>query len=111
MEKGKYRIRTLARFQADLLQITDYIANVLGNASAADRLVDHVVSSIRKRAENPLSFEAVQSVRDRQHPYYRIYVDNYIVFYSVNSQTKIVTIVRIFYGGRDVKNITVTEEQ
>ena len=43
MEKGKYRIRTLARFQADLLQITDYITNVLGNASAADRLVDHVV--------------------------------------------------------------------
>lgn len=100
MEKGKYRVRTLARFQANLLQITDYITNVLGNASAADRLVDHVVSSIRKRAENPLSFEAVQSVRDRQHPYYRIYVDNYIVFYVVIDD--VMEVRRLVYKGRNI---------
>lgn len=38
-------------------------------------------------------------------------VNNYVVYYRVESEQSIVKIMRIVYGGRDVKNITGAEEQ
>ena len=35
----------------------------------------------------------------------RMPVGNYNVYYHVSTEQNIVTVVRIFYGGRDVENI------
>lgn len=37
-------------------------------------------------------------------------VNNYVVYYRIESEQSIVKIMRIVYCGRDVKNITVAEE-
>lgn len=37
-------------------------------------------------------------------------VNNYVVYYRVEPEQSIVKIMRITYGGRDVKNITGAEE-
>ena len=36
-------------------------------------------------------------------------VDNYVIYYSVDNEQQIVAIVRIFYGGRDIKGIVQSE--
>ena len=40
----------------------------------------------------------------------RLTINNYVVYYRVESEQSIVKIMRIVYGGRDIKNITVAEE-
>ena len=50
---------------------------------AAYDLVNEVEKAILQRLDNPLSFEQFFSSKDREHPYYRIYVKNYIIYYVV----------------------------
>ncbi len=42
MENKIYHLRYLPIFEQDLIQTSDYIANVLKNPDAADRLIDDV---------------------------------------------------------------------
>lgn len=35
---------------------------------------------------------------------HKLPIDNFIVFYIVSNEKHLVTIVRILYGGRDIKN-------
>ncbi len=36
---------------------------------------------------------------------HKVSVDHYVIFYCVDEKTQTVTIVRIFYGGRDIEEI------
>ena len=48
-----------------------------------------------------MSFEPIASRVDREHPYYRIYVGNYIVFYCVIGN--VMELRRFIYKGRNWK--------
>lgn len=37
---------------------------------------------------------------------HKLSVDDFVVFYTVDSGTKTVTVVRIVHGGRDIESIT-----
>jgi len=41
---------------------------------------------------------------------HRLPVDNFVVYYTVDDDTLIVTVIRIFYGGRDVEEIINAEK-
>ena len=80
MEEKRYKLRFLPLFEDDLNRAIDYIAFELENPEAAERLADSVQAAIRERLPYAEAFEAYPSTRERQYPYYRIYVKNYIVF-------------------------------
>lgn len=40
---------------------------------------------------------------------HKVPVDNYVVYYTVNTQEQTVIIIRIFYGRQDVENIIESE--
>lgn len=40
----------------------------------------------------------------------KVVVDKYLAFYLVDDITCTVTVVRVFYGGRDIENIVLGEE-
>jgi plasmid stabilization system protein ParE len=74
----EYAVSYLPLFEQDVKEITDYIADVLHNAVAADRLVDDIEAAILKRAaSNPTAYRKYHSVKDRKRPYYTIRVGNY----------------------------------
>ena len=80
----KYELRYLPLFYEELDRDTSYIAFNLGNPDAANDLLDAVADAILKRLEDgPEIAEKVPSKKDRKHPYYRIYVNEYIVYYVV----------------------------
>ena len=83
MEKNVHEIRYTQLFQDDLMKAADYIAFTLENPMAADNLVDDTEKAILERAACAESFEPFPSTRYIEHPYYRIYVHNYTVFYVV----------------------------
>lgn len=99
----KYKLSFLPLFEEDLNEIVDYITTDLQNPSAADRLVDDIESAIRNRLEAPLSYAPFHSSKKRLHPYYRINVRNFSVFYVVIDDT--MEVRRVLYSKRDLDNL------
>ena len=79
----KYRLRYLPLFYEDLDEKITYIAEELKNPKAASDLLDKVETAILKRLPVAESFEPYHSLRERRYAYYRIYVDNYVIYYVV----------------------------
>ena len=94
-----YKLRYLPLFENDLYEATSYIANVLNNPQAAERLLNETEKAISERLKMPLSFEPFHSVKERKDVYYRIYVGNYTVFYVVVGD--VMEVRRFVYSGRD----------
>ena len=67
----------------DLDEKVTYIAEKLKNSKAANDLLDKVEVAIMERLPVEEYFEPYHSVRERRYSYYRIYVDNYIIYYVV----------------------------
>ena len=99
MENKPYQLRYLQIFEQDLISTANYITNVLTNEDAALRLIDDVEAAILERLNNPVAFEPYRSAKKRDHPYYRIYVRNYVVYYVVIGD--VMEVRRLIYGTRD----------
>ena len=108
MSNNNYTLRYLPLFYDDLNEKVQYIAFEKKNPEAARRLIDAVEKAIMDRSPMAESFEKYSSKVDRQYPYYRIYVDNFIVFYVViedGSGNKIMEVRRLLYKRQDRDSI------
>lgn len=103
MNKQTYKLTFLPLFEEDLLEITNYITNTLQNPNAAHRLVDDIELAIIKRLEMPLSYAPFQSTKLRIHPYYRINVRNFSVFYVVIDDT--MEVRRLLYSKMNIDEL------
>ena len=103
MSTQGYKLSFLPLFEKDLDEITDYIANHLQNPDAALRLIDDIEIAINKRLEIPLTFAPYPSSKNRPHPYYRINVRNFSVFYIVIGDT--MEVRRVLYAKRDLDSL------
>jgi len=104
MEENSYSLRYLPLFYKDLEEVVTYIAEVLHNSKAANDLLDEIEIAIKKRRPFAESFEKYHSVKERQYPYYRIYVRNFVIFYVViddDPQQKVMEVRRLLYNMRD----------
>lgn len=109
MFSKKYRLSYLSLFYEDLGEKVTYIAEKLKNPKAANDLLDKVESAIMERLPLAESFEPYCSVRERKYSYYRIYVDNYIIYYVViddDPNDLIMEVRRFLYNGQN-RNDTV----
>ena len=75
-----YELQYLPLFYDDLLATVKYLSEVLHNPKAANKLIDDVENAILDRLPNAEAFEPFHSLKERRYPYYRIYVNNYIVY-------------------------------
>ena len=97
----KYEIRIVDAAEQDLIQIFSYIADTLHEPEAASRLL----LSFRE------AFDSLQHLPLRQHPLQeepytslgvrRLFVGNYIVFYSAIEGDSNVSILRVLYKRRE----------
>ena len=104
MLSKKYRLSYLPLFYEDLDEKITYIAEVLRNPKAANDLLDKVEAAIMERLPVAESFEPYHSIRERKYPYYRIYVDNYVIYYVVisdNPDDSIMEVRRFLYNGQN----------
>jgi len=89
----------------DLRAIYSYLAFHLKERGTASRQTGRIRREIRALSEMPeryapVDWEPWASMGMRQFP-----TDNYVVYYIVERSKHLVSIVRIFYGGRDVEGI------
>ena len=104
MHNEKYRLRYLPLFYKDLDEKITYIVEKLKNPKAASDLLDKVEAAILKRLPVAESFETYHSLRERRYAYYRIYVDNYVIYYVViddDPDDRIMEVRRFLYNGQN----------
>lgn len=109
MTEGKYSLRYTPGYEEDLNEIADYVVLRLRNPNSAMKLINKIEIAILERLNCPLSFEAFQSNRKRQNPYYRIYVDSFVVYYVVVYNAVIghvMEVRRVLYKGRNAAKQT-----
>lgn len=89
----------------DLRSIFIYIAFVLKVSDTAQKQVNRIRKEIRSLSTLPERYALVEWEPWKSRNTRKITVDNYVVYYRVADSTKEVIIIRIFYGGQDIKNI------
>ena len=97
--KRKYALSYLPLFGSDLDAAWRYIALKLHNPEAADKLVFDTEVAILKRLAAPEAFEARHIGQEREHPYYRIQVRNFTVWYVVIGN--VMEVRRFLYDRRE----------
>lgn len=100
---ARFKLRYSPLFYDDLDKITDYLLLELKNELAALTLINDTEAAIKKRLDNPLRTAPYQSIGNRQHPYRRVLVGNYLIFYVVIDDVMIVR--RMLYGRKDLDKI------
>lgn len=99
----RYKIFYTAGAKRDLRNIYTYIAEELLVPDTAAGQVQRIMKEIRGLDEMPMRYrlyddEPWNGLGLRFFP-----VDNYLVFYLPDESTNTVRIVRIMYGGRDIR--------
>lgn len=99
LQKKRYKIIYSNDFLDDLKAITTYISRNLCNSTASMALNTAVFSAIKDRSRMPAAFERLTIGNNKI--YYRIYVKNYVVYYTIDNDT--ISIKRILYAASDIE--------
>ena len=98
-----YMVEITDQARMDLRDIYEYIAFALQSKINASRQLDRLEREILSLSDMPerykvldLGFEPAKTVR-------MLVVDNYCVIYHVAKKRSAVQILRILYGGRDIR--------
>lgn len=100
-----YSIEFTRQAEADLRHIYEYIAAELQSFQGAEKLLARLESKIFSLEQLPERHH-----RYPQEPWHSrglrvMVVNRYCVFYIPHSEQKIVSIIRVIYGGRDIEKI------
>lgn len=90
------------RAQQDLKNIYEYIAYSLQSPQVAQSMSNRLMQAARSLEDMP-----ERNPLYREEPWHSqgirfLPVKNYLLFYTVNKETNIVSIARILYGGMDI---------
>lgn len=100
-----YKIEFLPIAKKDIDDITYYISHSLKNIKAAKKLRNLFMSGIEDILEFPYGSPIYQQ-KIAQGKDYRCYkVKNFLIFYNINEEKRIITILRILYQKMDISKI------
>lgn len=100
-----YKVKYSPQALEDLKDIYSYIAFDLLVPDTAKNQVNRIRKEIRSLDFMPARFSIVDWEPWKSIKMHKLPVDNYVVFYLVNSDTLTVKIVRIVYSGRNIESI------
>ena len=88
----------------DLREIYTNITYKLLVPKTVEGQINRIRDIIRSLDFMPLRYPIVDWEPWKSIEMHKLPIDNFIVFYIVSNEKRLVTIVRILYGGRDIKN-------
>ena len=91
--------------EEDILNTVKYIADVLKAPKAANNLLDEIERHQEILENTPNMYPFVPDEYLAQRGLKFTIIKNYLMFYTINEDEKIVTVIRFLYGRRDWKNI------
>ncbi len=101
----KYAYHFTEKAEQDLDEILHYISVDLVNPSAARNLVKNVFDQIELVRIFPHSGTLVDNDFLADKTVRKLSVDHYVIYYKAHDEEKIISIIRIIYGKRDLEEI------
>jgi plasmid stabilization system protein ParE len=100
-----YTLNITDAAEEDILATIRYITNVLKNYIAANNLLDEIekYEKILETTPNIYPFVNDEYLAAKEIKYVKI--KNYLMFYTIDENNKIVNIIRFLYARRDWNNI------
>ncbi len=99
-----YEVAITEQADADLRGIYEYIAFELLAPENAAGQIDRLEENILGLEHFPEKFREYEKEPWHSRGLRIMPVDNYLVLYIPDKETKVVTIIRVMYNGRDVDN-------
>ncbi|MBO6309283.1 MAG: type II toxin-antitoxin system RelE/ParE family toxin [Oscillospiraceae bacterium] len=90
--------------QQDLHDIYEYIRFTLLSPAAAHNTLDRLMKAVRTLEQMPERNPLYKDEPWHSQGVRFVPVKNYLVFYTVNSETETVSVARIMYGGRNISD-------
>ena len=107
-----WKIQYSASSRDDLRSIFDHIAFELLSPEYAAALIERILKAVRSLEDMPMRHSVYSEEPWKTKQVRFLPVDNYIIFYLPKDDTGTVNIIRIIYGGRDMKRqIIETKEE
>ena len=106
-----YSVIYSSKAKDDLIEIYSYIAFDLQVPDIAEGQVNRIRKTIRSLDFMPSRYITVQWEPWKSMRMHQVPVDNFVVYYVVNDDSRTVTVIRIFYGGRDIEDIINTDDK
>ena len=78
-----------------------YISREIQNPDASERLAVKLADTAESVLTFPYATPAYQPIRPLKHEYRNILVQNYLMFYWVDEEERLVTVARVVYAKRD----------
>jgi toxin ParE1/3/4 len=95
----------------DIRKIYSYIAFELQVPDTALNQVNRIRKEVRSLDVMPMRYSIVDWEPWKGMQMHKLPIDNYVVFYLVDSNLYTVTIIRIVYGRQDVEGSVKSEQQ
>lgn len=94
-----------AHASSDLQSILDYISIDLANPTAAKQFLDNYNKSIELICEYPFACHSYFNKYIKNSNLRYKSIGNYLMFYEVNIEQKLITIVRIIHSNRKIDSL------
>ena len=100
----EYKVELSIQAKEDYKSIIKYIKYKLLESNIAERYAELIKNEINTLKYNPQKFAIINYDIIKQYKFRKLIIKNYIVFYRINEDEKIVNIERILHGTTDWKN-------
>ena len=94
----KYKINLSIKAKDDLKSIVLYIKNNLNEPAIANKYAKIIREEIQTLEDSPQKFAIIDDSSIKNLNIRKLIIKNYIAFYRVNEENKIVNVERILYG-------------
>ena len=94
----KYEIKLSIKAKDDLKSIVLYIKNNLNEPAIANKYAKIIREEIQTLGYSPQKFAVIDDSSVKDLNIRKLIVKNYIAFYRVNEENKVVNVERILYG-------------
>ena len=97
----KYRIELSIKAKNDIKSIVLYIKNNLNEPSIANKYAKMIKEEIKTLEYSPKKFTIIDGDTIKDLKIRKLNIRNYLAFYRVNEEEKVVNVERILYGSSD----------
>jgi len=98
-----YEVKTTKQARLDMRMIYEYIAEKLREPVIAEKQYTRIETAVYSLDHMPERFRQYEKEPWRSRNLRVMPVDNYIVFYTVDNEKRVVTVIRIMHGRRDTE--------
>ena len=98
-----YELEYLPIAGQDMVEIVRYISRELQNPIASERMALKMIEAMEGLKTFPYANAVHHPIRPLKHEYRKLFIQNYIAFYRVDEEKKMITIVRVIYARRNLE--------